>query len=72
MHASQGIIRVFFRVLLVGLVFLGRVQQELQKSSSLNILILIVSPTSLSFIGSRVATALITPLGYIIIGTTNI
>jgi len=31
MHASQGIIRVFFRVLLVGLVFLGRVQQELQK-----------------------------------------
>jgi len=32
MHASQGIIRVFFRVLLVGLVFLGRVQQELQKS----------------------------------------
>jgi hypothetical protein len=29
MHASQGIIRVFFRVLLVGLVFLGRVQQEL-------------------------------------------
>jgi len=32
MHASQGIIRVFFRVLLVGLVFLGQVQQELQKS----------------------------------------
>jgi len=31
MYASQGIIRVFFRVLLVGLVFLGRVQQELQK-----------------------------------------
>ena len=29
----SGIIRVFFRVLLVGLVFLGRVQQELQKLS---------------------------------------
>ena len=34
MYASQGIIRVFFRVLLVGLVFLGQVQQELQKSLS--------------------------------------
>jgi len=33
MHASQGIIKVFYRVLLVGLVFLGQVQQELQKSS---------------------------------------
>jgi len=31
MYVSQGIIRVFFRVLLVGLVFLGQVQQELQK-----------------------------------------
>ena len=37
MHASQGIIRVFFRVLLVGLVFLGQVQQELQKFSLENI-----------------------------------
>jgi len=39
MHVSQGIIRVFFRVLLVGLVFLGRVQQELQKSKSTVILL---------------------------------
>jgi len=41
MHASQGIIKVFFRVLLVGLVFLGQVQQELQKFIFINIVALL-------------------------------